>query len=226
MAIYRSLLTRISTSRYVCTRSNLANTICRCFLCSARSVCSLVRFVCCVLSSDILDAQAGASAFRSARLTRHYEVRPILELSTSCEVAQSDEYPFTVYVDVKNTTSSSNVVISQISTLSPVWSCSALSTEALYVPSTRTLFPHVADISNSTGAIFSRAKVPEYLSLRTVGMRGRGRKRGSSSQDSCGPSCRANRSKRMNRLRLTCCVDMSPRCERFQVHQHRGTYIR
>lgn len=76
-------------------------------------------------------AQANAPAFHSTRLTRHYEVRPILEVSPSSDVGRSTEYPFTVNVDIKNLTAGSSISIYQVTTLSPIWSCTPLTEDAL-----------------------------------------------------------------------------------------------
>ncbi|OBZ79321.1 hypothetical protein A0H81_00967 [Grifola frondosa] len=70
--------------------------------------------------------EAGASSFHCARVTRRYEVRPIIRVAASSQPSQSSDHSFIINVEVENVSSSSNVVLSQISALSAVWICAPL----------------------------------------------------------------------------------------------------
>ncbi|KAI0788537.1 ER-golgi trafficking TRAPP I complex 85 kDa subunit-domain-containing protein [Abortiporus biennis] len=64
--------------------------------------------------------------FHSKRLVRHYEVRPILELSASFRPSQSSDHSFSVDFDVSNSSNFTGVQLSQITTMSPTWECKPL----------------------------------------------------------------------------------------------------
>ena len=60
-------------------------------------------------------------------------MRPLFEIATSSDVGRSAAHPYTFSVDLKNLTTSSNIVIQQVTTLSPVWACTPLTEDALWV---------------------------------------------------------------------------------------------
>ncbi|EMD42167.1 hypothetical protein CERSUDRAFT_90771 [Gelatoporia subvermispora B] len=70
--------------------------------------------------------EAEGASFHCARITRRYEVRPLFRLGASSRPGRSPEDPFVVNVEVENIAASSSLRITQITTMSPTWSCSAL----------------------------------------------------------------------------------------------------
>ncbi|KAI0348507.1 hypothetical protein BDW22DRAFT_1350734 [Trametopsis cervina] len=85
------------------------------------------------LSFLLVFREVGGEAFHSARLTRHYEVRQVLQLATTYEPSQSLSHAFLVNLDIENVTPSSDIRISQITTMSQSWSCTPITQ---YAPET------------------------------------------------------------------------------------------
>ncbi|OCH95835.1 hypothetical protein OBBRIDRAFT_767184 [Obba rivulosa] len=75
--------------------------------------------------------EAGSSSFHCARVTRRYEVRPFIQIGASSRPGRSAENPFVLNVDVENVVTSSTLRITQITTMSPTWSCNAVAAESL-----------------------------------------------------------------------------------------------
>ncbi|KAI0932025.1 hypothetical protein AcV5_004630 [Taiwanofungus camphoratus] len=70
--------------------------------------------------------EAPELPFHSARVTRHYEVKPILKVVASSRPSGSPDHTFLLNVEVENATEISNVQLTQITTMSPLWACSPL----------------------------------------------------------------------------------------------------
>ncbi|KAH9897998.1 ER-golgi trafficking TRAPP I complex 85 kDa subunit-domain-containing protein [Cubamyces lactineus] len=70
--------------------------------------------------------EAPDTPFHSTRVTRRYEVKPILNISTSARPSASSDQAYIVNIEIENVTNSSNVEIKQVSTLSGSWDCSPL----------------------------------------------------------------------------------------------------
>ncbi|KAI0094770.1 ER-golgi trafficking TRAPP I complex 85 kDa subunit-domain-containing protein [Irpex rosettiformis] len=79
------------------------------------------------LSLLLVFRDSAGQAFHSARLTRHYEVKQTLQVSTSYEPSQSATKSYLVNIDLENTASTGEIYVSQIMTLSPSWSCEPIS---------------------------------------------------------------------------------------------------
>ncbi|KAI0697133.1 ER-golgi trafficking TRAPP I complex 85 kDa subunit-domain-containing protein [Cytidiella melzeri] len=75
------------------------------------------------LSLLLVFRESNGQAFRSARLTRHYEVRQVLQLSTSYEPSRSTRDAYLVNIDIENVATTGDIRISQITTMSPSWFC-------------------------------------------------------------------------------------------------------
>jgi len=61
--------------------------------------------------------------FRSTRASLSVQVQPAFEISISSEPGRGGDAAFSLSFDVENTTPSTSLRISQISTMSPSWSC-------------------------------------------------------------------------------------------------------
>ncbi|KAI0639808.1 ER-golgi trafficking TRAPP I complex 85 kDa subunit-domain-containing protein [Trametes polyzona] len=81
--------------------------------------------------------EAEGTAFHSARVTRRYEVKPIMQVSTSARPSASGEQMYIVNVEVENVTGSSNIEVKQVSTMSASWECTPM-----LVPSPVLVPPH------------------------------------------------------------------------------------
>ncbi|KAI0271395.1 ER-golgi trafficking TRAPP I complex 85 kDa subunit-domain-containing protein [Gloeopeniophorella convolvens] len=66
--------------------------------------------------------------FHCVRVTRFFEVQPLLSASLTFAPCQEPEHLFTSYVDIRNNSGSTPVDISQVVTMSPTWSCTPLGT--------------------------------------------------------------------------------------------------
>ena len=77
--------------------------------------------------------QADGTPFHCTRVIRQYEVRPIIQITTSVRPSASSEQAYIVGVEVENITGSSNIEITQLSTMSALWSCKPLQSHASYV---------------------------------------------------------------------------------------------
>ncbi|KAL7285211.1 hypothetical protein ACG7TL_000304 [Trametes sanguinea] len=73
--------------------------------------------------------------FHCARVTRRYEVKPILNVSASARPSASPDQMYILNLEVENITGASNVEVKQISTMSASWECTPL------LPSTSVVIP-------------------------------------------------------------------------------------
>ncbi|KAI8981263.1 ER-golgi trafficking TRAPP I complex 85 kDa subunit-domain-containing protein [Trametes punicea] len=64
--------------------------------------------------------------FHCTRVTRRYEVKPILNITTSARPSASLDQMYILNVEIENLTGSSNVELKQVSTMSAVWECTSL----------------------------------------------------------------------------------------------------
>ncbi|KAI0361180.1 hypothetical protein OH77DRAFT_1417397 [Trametes cingulata] len=95
------------------------------------------------LSLLIVFRERGDAPFHSTRVTRRYEVRPILKATTSARPSASLDQTYIVNVEVENITGMSNIELKQISTMSASWECSPM-----FPPSSMVIPPHqVANVS-------------------------------------------------------------------------------
>lgn len=83
--------------------------------------------------------EAHGQSFHSARVTRCYEVTPIFEVSATSQPSRSVEHLFLLNLELDNISSSSTVQLTQVTTLSPTWECTAVVDENLSVYA----FPHL-----------------------------------------------------------------------------------
>ncbi|KAJ7293446.1 ER-golgi trafficking TRAPP I complex 85 kDa subunit-domain-containing protein [Mycena rebaudengoi] len=65
-------------------------------------------------------------SFHSTRVTRYYDVRPILDISATAVPCYNPEHLFLLNLELENVSSSNSVHLSQITTLSPTWRCDPL----------------------------------------------------------------------------------------------------
>lgn len=70
--------------------------------------------------------EANESPFHCTRLLRHYEVRPIAKVAVSSRPSGSLSHFFLLDIDVENILESDSVQITQVTTVSPIWSCRPL----------------------------------------------------------------------------------------------------
>ncbi|KAI0652274.1 ER-golgi trafficking TRAPP I complex 85 kDa subunit-domain-containing protein [Trametes meyenii] len=70
--------------------------------------------------------ESGDAPFHCTRVTRRYEVKPILKVNTSARPSASLDQTYVLNVEVENITNSSNIELKQVSTMSALWSCSPL----------------------------------------------------------------------------------------------------
>lgn len=67
--------------------------------------------------------EAEGHAFHSARVTRHYEITPIFEISATSQPSRSVDNLFLLSLQLDNISSSSAVQLTQVTTVSPLWEC-------------------------------------------------------------------------------------------------------
>ncbi|TBU62053.1 ER-golgi trafficking TRAPP I complex 85 kDa subunit-domain-containing protein [Dichomitus squalens] len=70
--------------------------------------------------------ESNSAPFHCTRVTRRYEVRPILKVTTSMRPSGSSDHMYTIGVEIENTTGASNIQITQLSAMSATWRCSPL----------------------------------------------------------------------------------------------------
>lgn len=68
--------------------------------------------------------ESDSMPFHSSRVTRRYEVKPLLKLTTSMRPSGLPEQPYIIGVEVENSTGASNIQVRQLSTMSALWKCS------------------------------------------------------------------------------------------------------
>lgn len=59
-------------------------------------------------------------------MTRRYEVKPILKVTTSARPSPSADSTYIVTVEIENVTGSSNIELKQLSAMSATWDCSPM----------------------------------------------------------------------------------------------------
>ncbi|GBE78241.1 hypothetical protein SCP_0111240 [Sparassis crispa] len=75
--------------------------------------------------------EAEGAAFHCSRVIRHYEVRPVIHASASSRPSQSPDRSFVLNLEVENLTASNDIRLTQVTTMSGMWSCSPLSTQSV-----------------------------------------------------------------------------------------------
>ncbi|EIW64369.1 uncharacterized protein TRAVEDRAFT_158546 [Trametes versicolor FP-101664 SS1] len=70
--------------------------------------------------------EADDVEFHSTRVTRRYEVKPILKVTTSARPSPSADSTYIVTVEIENVTGSSNIELKQLSAMSATWDCSPM----------------------------------------------------------------------------------------------------
>ncbi|KII93831.1 hypothetical protein PLICRDRAFT_36073 [Plicaturopsis crispa FD-325 SS-3] len=75
--------------------------------------------------------EKDGQSFRSVRLTRHYAVRPIFEVSARSQPSRSLEHLFLINLELENVTFSSGVEVSQVTVVSPTWTCTSVAENAI-----------------------------------------------------------------------------------------------
>ncbi|KAI0800868.1 ER-golgi trafficking TRAPP I complex 85 kDa subunit-domain-containing protein [Fomes fomentarius] len=70
--------------------------------------------------------ETNDAPFHSTRVTRRYEVKPILKVTTSAWPSGFPDQTYIVGVEVENITGASNIQITQVSVMGALWSCSPL----------------------------------------------------------------------------------------------------
>ncbi|KAI0715153.1 ER-golgi trafficking TRAPP I complex 85 kDa subunit-domain-containing protein [Earliella scabrosa] len=75
--------------------------------------------------------ESDNAPFHCTRVTRRYEVKPILKVTASVRPSASPEQTYVVGVEVENTAASSNIQVTQVSTMSALWTCSPLGSHSV-----------------------------------------------------------------------------------------------
>lgn len=93
-----------------------------------REVCPLTNYA----SQALIDSgsQKEEQFFRAARVTRPYIVQPLLSVTTSSKPSSVKDHAFLLDVEVANVSQNADVVVSQVMTMSPLWTCQAVSEPA------------------------------------------------------------------------------------------------
>ncbi|KAH9944035.1 ER-golgi trafficking TRAPP I complex 85 kDa subunit-domain-containing protein [Epithele typhae] len=78
------------------------------------------------LSMLFVFRESKDAMFHCARVVRQYEVRPIIQITTSVRPSASLDQSYIVGVEVENITGSSNVQITQLSTMGALWTCKSM----------------------------------------------------------------------------------------------------
>ncbi|KAI0686194.1 ER-golgi trafficking TRAPP I complex 85 kDa subunit-domain-containing protein [Earliella scabrosa] len=89
------------------------------------------RIYVCSSSSESINPSSDNAPFHCTRVTRRYEVKPILKVTTSVRPSASPEQTYIVGVEVENTAASSNIQVTQVSTMSALWTCSPLGSHSV-----------------------------------------------------------------------------------------------
>ncbi|KAF8167761.1 ER-golgi trafficking TRAPP I complex 85 kDa subunit-domain-containing protein [Crassisporium funariophilum] len=77
--------------------------------------------------------ESDTESFHSTKLTRTYEVQPLFDVSVKAEPSQSPDHFYVLDIDMTNVSPTVDVDIAQITALSPLWSCKALTESNLGV---------------------------------------------------------------------------------------------
>ncbi|KAJ7103664.1 ER-golgi trafficking TRAPP I complex 85 kDa subunit-domain-containing protein [Mycena belliarum] len=78
------------------------------------------------LSLLIVYRESDTDSFHSTRVTRSYDVQPILDVTASASPCPNLDHLFMMNVELENTSSSHHIHLEQITTSSPVWRCDPL----------------------------------------------------------------------------------------------------
>ncbi|KAJ6604519.1 ER-golgi trafficking TRAPP I complex 85 kDa subunit-domain-containing protein [Mycena vulgaris] len=70
--------------------------------------------------------ESDTDSFHSTRVTRSYDVRPILDITASALPCYNPDYLFLMNVDLENVSGSHSIRLEQVTTLSPTWRCDPL----------------------------------------------------------------------------------------------------
>ncbi|KAJ7092588.1 ER-golgi trafficking TRAPP I complex 85 kDa subunit-domain-containing protein [Mycena epipterygia] len=70
--------------------------------------------------------ESDTDSFHSTRVTRYYDVRPILDITASASPCQSPDHLFLMDVELENVSGSHPIFLDQVTTLSPTWRCDPL----------------------------------------------------------------------------------------------------
>ncbi|KAJ6621602.1 ER-golgi trafficking TRAPP I complex 85 kDa subunit-domain-containing protein [Mycena sp. CBHHK59/15] len=65
-------------------------------------------------------------SFHSTRVTRYYDVRPILEISANAVPSHDSDHLFLLNLELENISDSSSIGLTEVITLSPTWRCNPL----------------------------------------------------------------------------------------------------
>ncbi|KAM5531871.1 hypothetical protein V8D89_014425 [Ganoderma adspersum] len=68
--------------------------------------------------------ESDSAPFHCTRVTRRYEVKPLLKLTPFMRPSGSPDQAYVIGVQVENTTGASNIQVRQLSTMSALWKCS------------------------------------------------------------------------------------------------------
>ncbi|KAI0721227.1 ER-golgi trafficking TRAPP I complex 85 kDa subunit-domain-containing protein [Cerioporus squamosus] len=83
------------------------------------------------LSMLFIFRESDGMPFRCTRVTRRYEVKSIINITTSLRASASPEHSYIVGIEVENITGASNIQVTQLSTMSALWTCSPLGSHTL-----------------------------------------------------------------------------------------------
>ncbi|KAJ7932534.1 ER-golgi trafficking TRAPP I complex 85 kDa subunit-domain-containing protein [Mycena leptocephala] len=67
--------------------------------------------------------ESDADSFHSTRVTRYYDVQPILDITASASPCHATDHLFMLNLEVENVSGSHSIHLEQISTYSPSWKC-------------------------------------------------------------------------------------------------------
>ncbi|KAI0830719.1 ER-golgi trafficking TRAPP I complex 85 kDa subunit-domain-containing protein [Trametes gibbosa] len=83
--------------------------------------------------------ETEGSEFHSTRVTRRYEVKPILKVTTSARPSASANETYIINVEIENVMGSSNIELKQLLTIGASWECSPMLPPSLVVVPPRQL---------------------------------------------------------------------------------------
>ncbi|KAJ7654956.1 ER-golgi trafficking TRAPP I complex 85 kDa subunit-domain-containing protein [Mycena polygramma] len=75
------------------------------------------------LSLLFIYREGDSDSFHSTRVTRYYDVRPILDITASASPCHGTENLFMVNLELENVSGSHSIHLEQITSLSPTWKC-------------------------------------------------------------------------------------------------------
>jgi len=100
--------------------------------------------------------------FRSTRASLPVQVQPAFEISMSSKPGRGGDAAFLLGFDVENTTPSTSVKISQISTMSPSWTCHSPTDGYMWV------FHRFGDLKLAADAVISSGDLPPSQTARVA----------------------------------------------------------